>query len=473
MTVMTNEDVLFAGLVAQVALLDRGELSSETLVDLQISQVGQHNGKLNAFVHLGVDRVREQARAMDMLRRSGTVLGPLHGVPIAIKDLFDVQGMPTAGGSKSLPPRMASRSAGAVRKLEQAGAIIMGKTQTVEFAFGGWGTNAVMGTPWNPWNMTTHYVPGGSSSGSAVAVASGMVGGALGTDTGGSVRIPAGLCGLTGLKTSPGLVSRHGLMALCPTHDSVGPIARTAEDCALLFDVIAGPDPADPNTWSARHADTLAGLNRSIKGMRFWAFPEAEQGHASANQLQACLDTERLLTDLGMQAFHKPLPFSCETVMKIAGQLMSAEAYASLGEIVERDDLLFDPTIRRRILTGKTIMSATYLNLMAQRSALVIAMHEALATVDFLIFPTNAIAAIPVDMVDENSYPLSIFGRFVNLMDLCALAIPAGFDANGMPLSVQLIASKGREATILAVGHAIQANTQWHLKRPDGLRAPS
>lgn len=469
MKVALDTDVVFADLAAQISLLETGQLCSEELISQQLVQAHRHNPKLNAFVHLDGERALVQARAMDALRRSGTVLGPLHGTSVAIKDLFDVQGMPTTGGSKALPARMARQSAGAIKKLEQAGAIILGKTQTVEFAFGGWGTNSVMGTPWNPWNLHTHYVPGGSSSGSAVAVAAGMTTAAIGTDTGGSVRIPAGLCGLTALKTSPGLVSRDGLLALCPTHDSVGPIARTARDCAILLDVIAGPETGDQRTWSSRPLNTTQGLHRAAPGMRFWAFPEAEQHHANPAQLKACLKMERLLQDLGMQAFHKPMPFTCDEAMRIAGQLMSAEAYAIMGETVEREDLPFDPNVRRRILSGKNITSAAYLHLMQRRAQLVAEMRAALASVDFLVFPTNAISAIPLSEVDENSYPLSVYGRFVNLLDLCALAIPAGFDANGMPLSVQLIAAAGGEATILAAGHAIQTHTAWHTQHPAGI----
>jgi len=458
-------------LTDQMEGLSAGALSSESLIRMQIERIDRLDPKLNAFVHHDGVKALAHARALDEMRNAGIILGPLHGVTLAVKDLFDVRGMPTGGGTRSKPPRLPDRSATVVHRLMQAGAIVIGKSQTVEYAFGGWGTNAVMGTPWNPWDMDVHRVPGGSSSGSAVAVASGMASAALGSDTGGSVRIPAGLCGLTALKTSPGLVSRMGLMALCPTHDTVGPMARTAQDCAWLLDAISGPDVADPWTYQSRATRAAEKLLRPLKGLRFWRFPEAEYDHCSSEQLAACLRVEQLLERLGLLGIRQTMPVSCVDATRIAGMLMSAEAYASMGSHVERDELVFDAHVRRRILSGRDISAADYLHLMAQRRHLGQAMLDAFMQADVLVFPTNTITAIPVSEVDENQYPLSLFGRFVNLMDLCALALPVGLDAQGMPLSVQLIAPAGNDELLLALGHAIQRVTDWHRFCPPALEA--
>ncbi|OPG75555.1 amidase, partial [Pseudomonas ogarae] len=185
--------------------LESGALTSESLVCAQLERIERFNGQLNAYVEAYPQRALGAAIAADRQRAAGVNLGPLHGIPVAIKDLFEIDGKAITGGSLAQKPRISRLTATAVQRLERAGAIIMGKTHTVEFAFGGWGTNAVMGTPWNPWDADVHRAPGGSSSGSAVAVAGGLASAALGTDTGGSVRIPAGMCGLVGLKTTRGL----------------------------------------------------------------------------------------------------------------------------------------------------------------------------------------------------------------------------------------------------------------------------
>nr|WP_256591072.1 MULTISPECIES: amidase [unclassified Pseudomonas] len=220
----TLDQVTFHSIAQLQQALDAGSLTSEALVRAQLARIEHFDEQLNAYVEAYPARALSAAIAADRQRAAGIRLGPLHGIPLAIKDLFEIDGQAITGGSLAQAPRVSKLTATAVQRLERAGAIILGKTQTVEFAFGGWGTNAVMGTPWNPWDRNVHHAPGGSSSGSAVAVASGLASAALGTDTGGSVRIPAGMCGLVGLKTTRGLISRHGLIELCPSLDSVGPI---------------------------------------------------------------------------------------------------------------------------------------------------------------------------------------------------------------------------------------------------------
>ena len=338
----------------------------------------------------------------------------------------------------------------------------------MEFAFGGWGTNAVMGTPWNPWDLQTHRVPGGSSSGSSVAVSAGLCCAALGTDTGGSVRIPAGLCGLVGLKTTHGLVSRHGLVELCPTHDTVGTITRDVADAALLLDVIAGPDARDPASAHAPVRRVRGAAGQPVAGTRMWVLPMAERDGIEPAVLAAydrALDT---LAGLGMHPVARPLPQSLAESMRVAGQLMSAEGFAHLGPLFEQD-LVFDPHVQRRILAGKGIGAAQYIGLLKLREAARAAMDEAMSGVDVCVMPTNAITAIPVDQVDEGATPLSRFGRFVNLLDLCAVAVQAGVSDGGLPVSVQFIGRPMAEPLILQVAHAFERATPWHLASPGGL----
>lgn len=464
-----DTELAFAPIGRLQRLLDAGEICSRELVELHLSRIDRLDPGLHAYVDLHAAESVSAANGLDVLRRAGVKLGPLHGVPVAVKDLFDIEGWPTSAGSVAQPPRTGVVTATVVQRLRQAGAIVLGKTHTVEFAFGGWGTNAVTGTPWNPWDLTTHRVPGGSSSGSAVAVAAGMASAAIGTDTGGSVRIPAGLCGVVGLKTTHGTVSRHGLVELCPTHDTVGPITRDVADCALLLDVMAGPDPLDPASLCSPVRQLVPSLHLPVAGMRAWVLPDEERQHVAAEVLAIYDAAVAAFRDLGVTLMHQPLPTSLTEAMQIAGQLMSAEGYAHLGPLFERDDLSFDPHVRRRILLGRDISAACYQQLLGARSRAQAAMQRAMTNVDVCIFPTNAIAAIPVSEVDEMLTPLSLMGRFVNLLDLCSLALPAGFTQQGMPVSVQVIGPGLGELKALQLGHAYQQSTRWHLARPQGL----
>jgi aspartyl-tRNA(Asn)/glutamyl-tRNA(Gln) amidotransferase subunit A len=458
----------YASLEETAAAISDGEITSEALVDHQLARIARFDGQLKAFVDVYAEEAREAARALDRLLRAGVRLGPLHGVTIAIKDLFEIEGRPIGAGSLAVPAKISNATATVVKRLRAAGAVILGKTQTVEYAFGGWGTNTVMGTPWNPWDMNTHRIPGGSSSGSAVAVAAGLCCAALGTDTGGSVRIPAGMCGLVGMKTSHGLVSRNGLVELCPTHDTVGPIARTVRDAALLLDVIAGPDPRDPVTLQGPTRSVMNHLEHDVEGTRVWVLPQSER-HSIESDVLALYDRAlATLAESGARLVERDLPQSLTESMRIAGSLMSAEGYASLGELFEQD-LVFDPNVRRRILAGRDIDAAQYIELLKMREKARVAMLDTMDGIDVCCFPTNAITAIPVADVDELSTPLSRLGRFVNLLDLCSVAVPAGLSGAGLPVSVQFIGRPLCEPLVLRVAHAFEKVTPWHKAVPRGL----
>ena len=465
---LAMSSMVYAPLVEQAAAIREGALSSESLVDAQLERTARHGRQLHAYTEVYADEARAAARGLDQMAQAGVFVGPLHGVTVAVKDLFEVQGKAITAGSRAQPARVSTFTATAVRRLRSAGAIVIGKTHTVEFAFGGWGTNAVMGTPWNPWDRHMHRTPGGSSSGSAVALAAGLCSAAIGTDTGGSVRIPAGLCGVVGLKTTRGLVSRHGLIELCPTHDTVGPLTRTVRDCALLLDVLAGADPQDAVSAQAPVRSVLPQLAHGVDGLRVWTLPDAERRDVDADVLAAYDAAVQVLESLGMQRVERALPQSCAESMRVAGRLMSAEGYANLGSLFEQEGLEFDPHVRRRILLGRDIDAAQYIALLKLREQARADMLSAMDGVDVCAFPTNAIAAIPLSAVDELATPLSRFGRFVNLLDLCSLAVPAGFTQEGMPVSLQIIGRPMDEPMALRVGHAFEQATGWHRAVPPG-----
>jgi len=269
---MTNTALAFESIGSLADRLGSGRLSPVTVAEELLQRIEALDGRLRSFIRVTPERALAQARAAESALKGGAALGILHGIPYAAKDLFDVKGLPTTAGTRLLAKRIAAQDSTAVHKLESAGMVLLGKTHTVQFAYGAPGINHDHGTPHNPWHPVPH-APGGSSSGSAVAVASGLVPMALGTDTGGSVRVPAALCGIVGLKTTVGRISRAGVYPLSGTLDSVGPITRSVEDAALVYQALQGSDPRDESTAGVVWHDTLRGLKDGVKGLRI-AFGE-------------------------------------------------------------------------------------------------------------------------------------------------------------------------------------------------------
>src|SRR4051812_33678917 len=257
--------------------LSAKKFSSREIVDGLLARIAKADGKLHAFTEVYAREAKTLAEAADKARASGFPLGPLHGLPMIYKDLCDITGRIGTGGSKMWTQRVATETSNTVERLTAAGMVPLGKTHMVEFAFGGWGTNPLMGAPWNPWDLKTHRTPGGSSSGTGVAGAARLAPAGIGSDTGGSVRIPCAFNGLVGLKVTFGRISLHGTMLLSWTLDSIGPMARSVEDCALLLNALAAPDPRDPTTLDQPLEDfTAAVKGGSIEGMRL-ALPDTAQ----------------------------------------------------------------------------------------------------------------------------------------------------------------------------------------------------
>jgi aspartyl-tRNA(Asn)/glutamyl-tRNA(Gln) amidotransferase subunit A len=438
------------------------------LVDTFLARIDRLQPKLQAFVQVYAEEARRAARAADELLAAGISASPLHGVPFVAKDVFDVRGRPTRAGSLATAASAAAASATVISRLQAAGMVLLGKSHTVEFAFGGWGTNPSLGTPWNPWDLVTHRVPGGSSSGSAVAVAAGLAPCALGTDTGGSIRIPAGLCGLVGLKTSPGLVSRAGVVPLSRTHDTVGLLAHSVEDVAHLLAHLQGFDPNDPATAGLPWLDLLQDLEKGAQGLCIGTLALEDCGQISPGVERAYRETREACTALGAHLSVVRLPRSLEEYMQRAGDIMSAECYAELADLVDDDTAPIDSFIRARVRRGRDISARVYLELLDYRRLAQREWTEALADTDALLAPTCPFPAIPITQVDENATPLSRLGRFVNLLDLCAIALPAGLE-NGLPVSVQIVAAKFHEPMALRVAGALERASGWGSRHPVGV----
>ncbi|MEO7134391.1 MAG: amidase, partial [Vicinamibacterales bacterium] len=420
------------------------------------------------------------ADAADRERHAGVARGPLHGLPIALKDLLHVEGRQTTAGSKSWLGRVSNHTATAVERLLEAGMIPLGKTHMVEFAFGGWGRNQPMGAPWNPWDMTTHRVAGGSSSGSAVAVAAGLVPAAIGSDTGGSIRIPAALCGITGLKPTYGLVSLFGAVPLSTTLDSIGPLAHTVEDVALLTATMCGPDPRDAATQMSHGRNTLpdvtdraaiaAFLNADARGLhdlRITAVPERDfPKFVAPAVLAARAAAIAELRKLGANVEEATLPVDFEAVAGRVGRVLAAEAFAFHRAYIDDETLPIDPWVRKRTLGGKDVSAASYIDDLSAMRRDAAQFAEWMCARDAVLTPTLPITATALADVDEATAPLASFTRAVNYLGVCGLSLPAGISDDGLPVAIQLIGAPFAEGTLVRIGRAFQRVTDWHRRHP-------
>ena len=440
-------------------------LSPVDLTDAYLQRIAALDPKLHSFVEVYADDARLAAQGAEAAIRAGHAVGPLHGIPVALKDLIEIEGRIVTGGCEVWRERRATRTATLVRRLLAQGMIVLGKTHTVEFAMGGWGTNSVRGTPWNPWDPARPRTPGGSSSGSGVAVAAGLAPWAVGSDTGGSVRLPASWCGITGLKTTVGRISTYGVLPLSPTLDTPGPMARTVEDTALLYLAMQGPDPLDPRTERLPFTDPMPGLRRGVRGLRLARLPDSERRHASAEVLAAYDESLEQLARLGADVVRVDLPFALADVAAANLLIMAAESYTLLRELIDDDSAPLDPHVRPRIAAGRDITARAYIEALQMREAMKLKFAAALEGIDALLTPTTMTTALPLEEVDQTKAPAH-FTRFGNFLDLCALALPNGAGAGGLPTSLQIVCRGHDEATALRIGWAWQDATDWHLRRP-------
>jgi aspartyl-tRNA(Asn)/glutamyl-tRNA(Gln) amidotransferase subunit A len=455
----------FTPIVALAEALRKGNLTATTLADRFLQRIGAHDQKFKSFVDVYPADCRQAAAAADAMREAGYPLGPLHGIPIALKDLLEIEGRRTTVGSQLWRDRVSTQTATVVSKLLAAGMIPLGKTNLVEFALGAWGINEKMGTPWNPWDPKIHRVPGGSSSGSAVAVAAGFAPAAIGSDTGGSIRIPASQCGLVGLKATVGRISNHGVVPLSSTLDTLGPITRCVEDAALLFSVLHGPDLADRRTMGIDPVDVLTPLKAGIDGVRLAILPEQALSAAAGETRAAFNEALHTFEKLGARIDTIELPLTWAEFAARTGDLIVAEGYAQHRDYIERTDLPFDRHVQARLCGGK-MNAADYIALLAERRSLIAGVDRRLADYSALVLPTTPFGARQLSSVDPSTAELSHLTRPVNYLDLCALALPCGFDKNAMPLSLQIVGRSYHESDILRIGWTYEQATEWHQVLP-------
>ena len=469
--------------IAQPHLLGIAELASAyrtrslsplEVTDHLLERIDRLEPSLHAFVGLCPERARAAARAAGETLAGGNHAGPLTGIPYAAKDLFDVAGMATGAGSHLLEDNIAARDAAVIGRLSAAGMVLIGKTHTVQFAYGGVGLNTDLGTPHNPWNAE-HCAPGGSSSGSAVATAARLVPAALGSDTGGSVRIPAALCGISGLKTTVGQVSRAGVWPLSHSLDSVGPLARSVADCALLYEAMQGADPDDPSTTGRSPQRVLPALAGGVRGLRLRVaeslfFDDADPQVVAA--FESALDE---FSRAGADVARIEFPLAAEAQkLNPRGLVIAAEAYHHNRRLVEQHFDELDPVVAQRMKHGRDIAAPDYIATTLAWAKLRGACENAMADFDALLVPTTPIPALPVQALADN---LDVYTRHNmlylrntavgNILGLCGVSVPCGFTRAGMPVGLMVYARAFQETTALRVGHAFQQATDWHQRAPD------
>jgi aspartyl-tRNA(Asn)/glutamyl-tRNA(Gln) amidotransferase subunit A len=458
-------DLAWLGLTELKRLLDEGRLSSVELTDSLLARIARAEPHLHACVEVYAEPARALARAADQARSAAMPRSPLHGIPVLLKDLLDIEGRVCTLGSQRNLNRVATETAATVERLLAAGMVPLGKTHMTEFAFGGWGTNQWLGTPRNPWDTATHRVPGGSSSGTGVAIAAGYAPVGIGSDTGGSVRIPSAFNGLTGLKVTFGRISLHGTGLLSWTLDSIGPMARNVADCALVLDALAAVDHRDPGTF-AQPLERFHRDPRAVRGLRL-ALPDASQLPAFMDPavIAAWQAAARVFESLGVQVVATRLPEWYFDLSIPAGRIIASEAYSLHSAYAHDPAVPLGDAVRARILAAKAFGPGDYageLRTMAARRRLMADWFEGF---DAVLLPTVAIPAMPVSEVDETSPIPGYLTRPANYLGLCALSQTSGL-IRGLPSSIQIVGKPYDERTVLGLGQAFETAAGFAAQRP-------
>ena len=459
---------------AELARLIAGKrVSPVEVVRAHLERITSLDGSLRSFITVTADAAMAAAREAESAVMAGRPLGALHGVPLGLKDLYDTAGVPTTGGSRILAKRVPTADATVVGRLRAAGMIVLGKLNMVEFAYGPEGRNPHYGHARNPWDAGTHRMAGGSSSGSGVAVAAGLVPVALGSDTGGSIRIPCSLCGLTGIKPTYGRVSRAGVLPLSWSMDHVGPMTRTVTDTALVLGAMAGYDPADPTTSVLPVPDYAAALTGDVRGVRIGLLREFFV-EGAAPEVRAAVETAaRALETAGAVVDDVVLP-SVRHVAAGALAVVATESLTYHAAWLRTRRAEYDPDVSTRLMVGAFVTGAHYVRGQQARALIRREVDDALARRDVLLAPATPIAAPAIDerqttLGDGPSDIRSALIRLTrpfNFSGHPACSVPCGFTAGGLPIGMQIVGRPYDEATLLRVADAYQRLTDWHARRP-------
>jgi len=458
-----SDDLTRMSLREVADLIRKKKASPVELTTACLARIDRINPALNAFITITAESALEQAREAEAEVQRGKWRGPLHGVPIALKDLFDTAGIRTTAASGVFKDRIPAEDAEVVRRLKTAGAVLLGKTNMQEFAFGGSSIVSYFGAVHNPWELS--HIAGGSSGGSAAAVAAELCYGALGSDTAGSIRLPAAHCGIVGLKPTYGLVSTRGVIPLSWSLDHVGPLARTAADAALILQVIAGYDSQDITSEEMKVPDYAQALRANVSSIRigvprefFYADLDPDIETAMKNALSVL---EKLTAGI------RDVALSANTMETLRDVVRAAEAFAYHREFVAKTPELYQPLTLKRIRSGADVSTPAYIQARRDLAQLRRIAGKSFESVDVLVTPTLPIppAAISDPKADDilpvvrNTSPFNVYG-------LPSISVPCGFTSTGLPIGMQIIGPPGGDAVVLQLAQAYEQATDWHKRRP-------
>jgi aspartyl-tRNA(Asn)/glutamyl-tRNA(Gln) amidotransferase subunit A len=459
---MADDDLAYAGIRELGARFRKRDISPVELTGFLLERIARVDPRLDSFVTVTTERAHADARAAEAALARGDA-GPLCGIPIGYKDIYDTRGIRTTAGSALWADRIAAVDATCVTRLQAAGAVMLGKLITHEFAWGIQGPGHRFRPARNPWNPD--HVPGGSSSGSGAALAAGLCPGALGTDTGGSIRGPAAFSGIVGLKPTYGRCSRAGVATQSWTLDHTGPMARRVEDCAILLQALAGHDPLDPASSREPVADYVGALGQPIRGLRVGVPRDFFLDGADPEVATAFEAALAALRGLGAVVADVAIPHIWDAPAFMV--IMASEAYAYHERDLRAHPELYGDLLSERLLSGALYTGSEYVQATRLRERLRRSMLDVLRGVDLLATPTTPKPAstfatawdISIPPARSNMPPFNVSG-------LPALALPCGFSRSGLPLSLQLTGRPFDEATVLRAGHAYERATEWHRRRP-------
>ncbi|MGE3915345.1 MAG: amidase [Hyphomicrobiaceae bacterium] len=465
--------VLDLSLTEAADAVAKGETTAVALTKASIEAFKTKDGPINSLIALDETDALEAAEGLDKLRKAGRLLGPLHGVPLAHKDMYYRAGKVCTAGSRIRKEFKPAYSATVIERLEAAGSITTAALNMAEFAQNPTGHNAHFGNCGNPWN--TAYCPGGSSSGSGASVAARFTYGALGSDTGGSIRLPAAMCGVTGIKGTQTRVSRHGAMPLSFSADNVGPLARTARDCARLMTVIAGHDPKDPTSSREPVPDYEASLDGNVKGMRIGIAADYFLDGADTEIAGALTKAAAHFRELGAEVLEVRLPMM-DAVSTYGAVVSRAEAGAIHGQWMRERPGDYAIHLSARIYTGLAIPAAYYVEALARRGPILKAFSDAVfGKCDVFLAPAlrKAVPTLHETDIDAGTpgavdafNAVSANTRAINYLGLPSVSVPCGFDRNGLPIGLMIQGRPFAEGRILKVADAFQRVTDWHKRKP-------
>jgi aspartyl-tRNA(Asn)/glutamyl-tRNA(Gln) amidotransferase subunit A len=468
---MDSKDLCYCSAGELSRLIKKRELSPVEVVRAHLTRIEAVEPLLNSFITLLPEQALEEAKEAEREMQSGKYRGPLHGIPIGLKDLFYVKGVRNTSGSKIFDHFIPDYDSTVALRLREAGTILLGKLNLHQFAYGPTGENPDYGNMHNPWNL--ERIPGGSSGGSASATASGQCTLTMGTDTGGSVRIPSALCGLVGLKPTYGRLSRYGITVLSWSLDHAGPMTRTVEDCALVMNAVAGYDPRDPSSANRSIPDFTQSLVENIKGLRLGIPKEVFEDPVDSEVENAVRNAIELLAGLGATIHEITWPLY-HASKAVSGTIQMAEATAYHSQLLKRQSSHLDPKVRLRLEAGLFVSAVDYVQAQRARRLFYQQSCDLFKKVDILAGPTVPVTACPIGTEDVrigNTLlgvipALTQFTRPFNLNGFPAITVPCGFSRSGLPIGFQLAGKPFDEATVLRAAFAYERATDWHQRRP-------